>query len=66
MQIGFTFLIPAYPGNPRQNPESHKTAAVVVVLKVASAWDGVSLANAIPQRLKQEQQQCNAIRDNNL
>jgi len=29
---GFTFLILAYPGSPRQNPESHETVVVVVVL----------------------------------
>ena len=29
--FGFTFLIPAYPGSPEQNPESHKTVVVVVV-----------------------------------
>ena len=32
IQIGFTFLVPAYPGNPRQNPESHKTVMCVSVL----------------------------------
>ena len=29
--FGFTFLVPAYPGSPGQNPESRKTVAVVVV-----------------------------------
>ena len=32
MQIGFTFLVPAYPGSPGQNPESCKTVVVVVVM----------------------------------
>ena len=31
IQIGFTFLVPAYPGSPRQNPEGHKMVVVVVV-----------------------------------
>jgi len=26
---GFTFLVPAYQGSPRQNPESHKTVVVM-------------------------------------
>jgi len=26
IQIGFTFLVPAYPGSPGQDPESHKMA----------------------------------------
>jgi len=25
---GFTFLVPAHPGSPRQNPEGHKTVVV--------------------------------------
>jgi len=29
IQIGFTFLVPAYPGNPGQNPESHKMVVCV-------------------------------------
>jgi len=29
---GFTFLVPAYPGSPRQNPEIRKTVVVVVVV----------------------------------
>ena len=32
--IGFNFLVQAYPGSPRQNPESHKTIVVVVVVVV--------------------------------
>ena len=37
IQIGFglTFLIPAHSGSPSQNPESHKTAVVVVVVVVS-------------------------------
>jgi len=31
--FGYTFLVPAHPGNPEQNPESHKIVAVVVVVK---------------------------------
>jgi len=29
--FGFTFLVPAHPGSPGQNPESRKTVVVVVV-----------------------------------
>jgi len=29
--FGFTFLVPAYPDSPGQNPESHKMVVVVVV-----------------------------------
>jgi len=29
IQIGFTFLVQAYPGNPGQNPESHKMVVCV-------------------------------------
>jgi len=34
IQIGFsfTFLVPAHPGSPRQNPESHKMLVVVVLI----------------------------------
>ena len=31
--FGFTFLVPAHPGSPRRNPESHKMVVVVVVAK---------------------------------
>jgi len=31
---GFTFLMPAHPGSPGQNPESRKTVVVVVVVVV--------------------------------
>jgi len=31
IQIGFTFLVPAHLGNPRQNPEGHKTDVCVCV-----------------------------------
>ena len=30
IQIGFTFLVPAYPGNPGQNPESVKQLCVTL------------------------------------
>ena len=30
--FGFTFLVPAHPGSPGQNPEIRKTVAVVVVV----------------------------------
>jgi len=30
--FGFTFLVPAHPGNPRQNPDSCKMLVVVVVV----------------------------------
>jgi len=29
---GFTFLVPAYPGSPGQNPESRKIVVVVMVV----------------------------------
>jgi len=32
--FGFTFLVPAHPGSPGQNPESHKMAVVVVVVVI--------------------------------
>jgi len=36
MQIGFgfTFLVPAYPGSPGRNPESHEMVVVVVAVVV--------------------------------
>jgi len=34
IQIGFTFLVPAYPGSPRQNPEGREIVVVVVVVAV--------------------------------
>jgi len=30
--FGFTFLVPAHPGSPGQNPESRKTVVVVVAV----------------------------------
>ena len=42
---GFTFLVPAHPDSPRQNPESCKTFVSVVVLwcmDAFSAFSGVS------------------------
>jgi len=30
--FGFTFLVPAHPGSPGQNPESRETVVVVVVV----------------------------------
>jgi len=30
--FGFTFLVPAHPGSPGQNPESRKTVVVVLVV----------------------------------
>jgi len=35
IQIGFafTFMVPAHPGSPGQNPESHKMAVVVIAIK---------------------------------
>jgi len=32
IQIGFTFLLLAYPGSRRQNPEGRKTVVVAVVV----------------------------------
>jgi len=32
IQIGFTFLVPAHPGNPRQSPEGRKTDMHVCLL----------------------------------
>jgi len=34
IQIGFTFLVAAQPGNPRQSPEGHKTDLCVCVCSV--------------------------------
>ena len=34
IQIGFTFLVPAHPGIPGQNPQRCKTVAVLVVVVV--------------------------------
>ena len=34
IQIGFTFLVPAYPGSPGQNLESRKIVVVVIVVVV--------------------------------
>jgi len=31
--LGFTFLVPAHPSSPGQNPESRKTVVVVVVYR---------------------------------
>jgi len=31
IQIGFTFLVPAHPGSPKQNPEGCKMVVVVIV-----------------------------------
>jgi len=39
-------LVPACPGCPRQNPENHKTVAVVVAVVVID--DGVAVASAGP------------------
>ena len=36
---GFTFLVLAYPGSPRQNPESHKTVVVVVCKPIIEKFD---------------------------
>jgi len=33
---GFTFLVPAYPGSPGQNPDSRKMVVVVVVVTLLS------------------------------
>ena len=32
IDFGFTFLVPAHSGSPGQNPQSHKTVVVVVVI----------------------------------
>jgi len=34
--FGFTFLVPAHPGIPGQNPESRKTVVIVVVVNGCS------------------------------
>ena len=38
IQIGFTFLVPAHLGSPRQNPEGRKTVVVVVVVVVVVTY----------------------------
>jgi len=35
---GFTFLVPAHPGSPGQNPESRKTVVVVVTAPQKTTW----------------------------
>ena len=42
--FGFTFLVPAHPGSPRQNPESRKTVVVVVVVVVVTSNDCTTVA----------------------
>jgi len=32
--FGFTFLVPAHPGSPGENPESRKMVVVVVVVRL--------------------------------
>jgi len=32
IQVVFTFLVPAHPGRPRENPEGHKTVVAEVVV----------------------------------
>jgi len=34
IQIGFTFLVPAHPGNPGQSPEGRKTDVCVCVFTI--------------------------------
>ena len=34
-RLGFTFLVPAHPGSPRQRPGGHKTVVVVAVVQLA-------------------------------
>jgi len=38
---GFTFLVPAYPGSPGQNPESHKMVVAVVVVYTVIRCTGI-------------------------
>ena len=35
--FGFTFLVPAHAGSPRQNPDSHKMIVVVVVVNTPNS-----------------------------
>jgi len=51
--FGFTFLVQAHPGSPRQNPDSHKTVVVVEVVVVIEQLHDVvvtsySIMAAIP------------------
>ena len=41
--FGFTFLVPAHLGSPRQNPESRKTVVVVAVVVVSINYSNFSL-----------------------
>jgi len=41
--FGFTFLVPAHPGSPGQNPESRKTVLVLVVVVVLTILNTVIL-----------------------
>jgi len=43
--FGFTFLVPAHPGTPGQNPESHKMVIVVLVVPYLTCWAGCSKSN---------------------
>jgi len=40
IKIGFTFLIPAHPSSPGQNPEGCKMIVVVVVVDVCAVSNG--------------------------
>jgi len=47
IQIGFTFLVPAHPGNPRQNPESRKTVVSCAYMTGAVFQEASQLINQI-------------------
>jgi len=49
IQIGFTFLVLAYPGNPGQNPESCKTVVCVCVL-YDKLWNSMLQAKNLLKR----------------
>jgi len=47
---GFTFLVPAHPGSPGQNPESRKTGVAVVVVTEC----GVTVKSRVASRVERE------------
>jgi len=49
--FGFTFLVPAHPGSPRQNPEIRETVVVVVVVYILFDSKHVILEMLLPATL---------------
>jgi len=51
---GFTFLVPAYLGSSRQNPEGHKTVVVAVAVVVSNWHFWLENHHRIAQELEEE------------